>query len=293
MNFHIPLTISSIDKLRKRSSPLTRFFSYRKKSALGDLLAQTNTGLTREQYLAISLQGAIVAAIIFFLLSSTIFVIAKVERAIIFAATIALLAGLLTFFSRTVYPRVYVTRKQRDIEQHLISALQDIHVQLQSGVPLFRIMVNISSSDYGALSDEFKKAVRRINAGYPQIQVLEELGEANPSPFFRRTLWQISNGMRAGSDISIVIHESIHALSQEQLIQIQNYGNKLNPMIMFYMLISVILPALSITFLTIISSLVQLPQSISTLLFIGLLVGVIIIQTLFLGVIKSIRPSLL
>ena len=293
MKFHIPFTISPIDKLKKRSAPLTRFFSYRKKSTLGNLLAQTNIELTREQYLAISLQGAILTFIVFFILSSTIFVITKVERAIIFAIAIAFLAGLFIFFSRIVYPRVYVTRKQRDIERHLISALQDIHVQLQSGVPLFRIMVNISSSDYGALSDEFKKAVRRINAGYPQIQVLEELGEANPSVFFRRTLWQISNGMRAGSDISIVIRESIHALSQEQLIQIQNYGNKLNPMIMFYMLISVILPALSITFLTIISSLVQLSQSISTLLFIGLLVGVIIIQTMFLGVIKSIRPSLI
>jgi len=179
------------------------------------------------------------------------------------------------------------------MEKNLIPALGDILVQLNSGVPLFNILVNISSSDYGELSEEFKKAVKKINAGLPQVEVLEELGEKNSSIYFKRTLWQISNGMRAGSDISVVISESIKSLSEEQILQIQNYGNKLNPMIMFYMLSSVILPALAITFLTIISSMVGLTQSITTLLFAALFVFVVIIQTMFIGIIKSIRPSLL
>jgi pilus assembly protein TadC len=148
-------------------------------------------------------------------------------------------------------------------------------------------------SDYGELSNEFKKAVRRINAGYPQVDVIEQLGEENPSLYFRRALWQISNGMKAGSDISVVVKDSIRSLNEEQLIQIQNYGNKLNPMIMFYMLISVILPALAITFLTIISSLVGLEEMFATLLYVGLFIFISFIQLMFLGIIKSIRPSLL
>ena len=157
----------------------------------------------------------------------------------------------------------------------------------------FNILVNISSSDYGELSEEFKKVVRKINAGLPQIDVLEQLGENNSSIFFKRTLWQLSNGMRAGSDISRVIVESINTLNEEQVIQIQNYGNKLNPLIMFYMLISVIMPALSLTFLIIISSMLGLKSGIVTLMFIGVFVIVVIIQIMFLGMIKSIRPSLL
>ena len=140
---------------------------------------------------------------------------------------------------------------QIDIENNLIPALQDMSVQLNFGIPLFRILINISSSDYGELSIEFKKAVKKINAGSPQLDVLEEMGEKNPSLFFRRALWQISNGMRAGGDISVVIRESVRSLSEDQVIQVQNYGNKLNPTIVFYMLISVIIHALSITLLKI------------------------------------------
>ena len=99
--------------------------------------------------------------------------------------------------------------------------------------------------------------------------------------------------MRAGSDISIVIQDTVKSLSEEQYIQIQEYGNKLNPAIMFYMLSSVILPALAITFLTIISSIVGLSEALTQMIFLGMFVGVVVIQILFLGVIKSVRPSLL
>jgi len=215
------------------------------------------------------------------------------ENALLISLGVSLVFALLVMFSRLMYPKVYSTRKQREIEENLLSALDDMLVQLNSGVPLFSILVNISDSEYGALSEEFKKIVRQINAGIPQAKVIEKAGEKNPSLFFRRTLWQISNGMRAGSDISIVVKDSIRALEEEQLIQIQTYGNKLNPMIMFYMLISVILPALSITFLTVISSLINLERNITISLFIGLFVGVMLVQVVFLGVIKSVRPSLL
>src|SRR3989338_10168798 len=106
-----------------------------------------------------------------------------------------------------IYPKIFVNRKKREIESNLIPALQDMLVQLTSGIPLFSILVNISASDYGALSLEFKKIVRKINAGVSEIDVLEETGEKNPSIFFRRTLWQIINGMRAGSDISVVVRD--------------------------------------------------------------------------------------
>ena len=166
-------------------------------------------------------------------------------------------------------------------------------IQLNSGIPLFSIMVNISSSDYGELSLEFKKIVKRINSGEPETDVLDSIGEKNSSVFFRRMLWQISNGMRAGSNMNVVIKESISTLSEEQLIQIQNYGNQLNPLVVFYMLISVIIPSLSITFLTILSSMLKIDTKMTTLLFIGIFVSIVLIQIMFIGVIKSKRPSLL
>lgn len=293
IKFRVPFSFSPVDKLKKRSVMFKRFFGYKKESALRKALENAEIGLTREEYLSICLSGFVNFFLMLFVISSTVFILLSFQKALILALTFSLVFGGFVFFSRAVYPRVYNTRKQRNIERNLIPALQDMLVQLHSGVPLFTILINISIADYEELSLQFKKAVKEINAGRPQAEVLENLGKNNPSEFFRRALWQISNGMKAGSDISIVIQDTVDSLNEEQYIQIQEYGNKLNPVIMFYMLSSVILPALAITFLTIISSMVGLSEGLTQVIFIGLFVVVLVIQIMFLGVIKSVRPSLL
>ena len=293
MKFRIPFTISSIDRLRKTSKSFTKFVKPKKRSKLKAYLQNADVKITREEYIAVSIKSFLVFFAVLYLISSTILYLVDVNNPFGNALILALVFSLFVSFSQLVYPKVYSSRKQKNIEKNLISALEDILVQLTSGIPLFTILVNISSAGYEELSGEFKKAVRKINAGFPQIEVLEELGEKNVSLYFRRTLWQISNGMKAGSDIALVIRDSIKALNEEQVLQIQTYGNKLNPLIMFYMLISVILPALAITFLTIISSLVSLPETLTVLMFVALFIFVILIQIVFLGAIKSARPSLL
>ncbi len=292
MTVKIPFTFSSVDKLKKRSVPFKKIVHPRK-SKLGERLAQTDFNLSREDYLSIIYRNAFLNFAVLLVLSSTFFLLLRARNGVLLALGFSFLFTLFVTFSQLAYPKVYNNRRQKEIEKNLIPALQDMLVQLHSGIPLYSILINISASDYGELSKEFSKAVRKINAGLPQVEVLEDIGENNPSLFFRRTLWQISNGMRAGSDIAIVIEDSVKSLNEEQIIQIQTYGNKLNPIIMFYMLISVIIPALSITFLTIISSLVDLPSTMTKLLFIGVFVFVTIIQIMFLGILKSIRPSLL
>jgi hypothetical protein len=93
--------------------------------------------------------------------------------------------------------------------------------------------------------------------------------------------------------MSMIIRENIKTLNEEQMIQIQNYGNKLNPLIMMYMLISVIVPALSVSFMTVVASMIGLEENLTKGMFIGLFVFVVLFQVMFLGMIKSKRPSLL
>ena len=293
MKFRIPFTLSSIDKLKRRYQFFKFPKRYKKSSKLQQYLSKIDLDVTESEYLSICYGSSVFSFIIFYALSSTILVLTKVSLPFLFSFGIAFIFALFVLFSQIIYPKVFDSRRVRNVEKNLIPALEDILVQLNSGIPLFNILINIASSDYGPLSDEFKRAVKKINSGFPQIEVLEELSERNSSNFFKRTLWQISNGMRAGSDISIVIEESIKTLAEEQLLQIQNYGNKLNPLIMFYMVISVIIPALSIAFLTIISSMAGLPESLTTMLFISVFVFVMIVQIMFLGIIRSTRPSLL
>lgn len=293
MDFRIPFTISSTNTAKKRSKFFQRLIKVKKKSKLKEHLEKSHIELTREEYMGIALRSLVNAFLISFILSSTALYFLKVSSFLTKSLALTFLFSSFVFFTQIVYPKVYANKKQREIEKNLLPALEDMSVQLSSGVPLFEILVNISNSDYGELSLEFKRLVRRINTGYPQIDAIDELGRNNPSLYFRKALWQISNGMKAGSDIKHVVKDTMKSLNEEQYIQIQNYGNKLNPLIMFYMLISVILPALAITFLTIISSIVNLPEKTSILMFIGLFVFVILIQIMFIGAIRTSKPSLL
>ena len=292
MEFKIPLSFSNTSK-PKKVTPFSFLVGPKKKTKLQEYLDHADSGLNSAEYLSIILRKTFYVVLFTYIFSAIILFALKIGSFYVIAIPIALVLGVFVFTLQYIYPKLYNTRKQRNIENNLLHALSDMHVQMSSGIPLFSILVNISSSNYGELSVEFKKAVKKINAGSPEIEVLEELGERNPSMFFRRTLWQISNGMRAGSDISIIIKESITSLNEEQLIQIQKYGNKLNPMIMFYMLISVIVPALSITFLTVIASLINLGEGTTRMLFVGLLVIIVVMQVMFMGIIKSLRPSLI
>ena len=104
-------------------------------------------------------------------------------------------------------------------------------------------------------------------------------------------MWQIVNGMKAGSDISNVISEVINSLGEEQLIQIQRFGSQLNPLAMFYMLIAVIVPSLGLTFVIILSSFIALGEGTTKLIFFGLLTLTIFLQFMFVGVIKARRPN--
>ena len=293
MAFHIPFTISSLEKLKEKSKMFQFLTKNKRPTKLQQYLTNCDIKLTEQEYLSICIKSFVRSFVVLYVITTTTLVLLQVSLPFLLAFGLAFVFSSFIFFSQLVYPKVYNSRRLRNIERNLIPALQDMLVQLNAGIPLYNIMINISSSKYGALSEEFSKAVKKINAGFPQIEVLEELGEKNASNYLKRTLWQLSNGMRAGSDITIVIQENIKTLTEEQLLQIQNYGNKLNPLIMFYMVISLILPAISIVFLTIISSMINLPGPATILLFLGLFVFTILIQIMFLGMIKSVRPSLL
>lgn len=256
-------------------------------------LKQANIRITVQEYLSM----CICATLLFFLLfcAALIFLLANMglERVFSISVFIALAVSIFVFAQQMAYPKLTSRKRIRSLERNLLPALQNISIQLNSGVPVFNALANVSAGDYGAVSTEFKKAIKEINAGKPQAEALEEIASVNPSVMFRRTIWQIVNGMKAGSNLVSVIDEATKGISEEQVIQIQKYGSQLSPLAMFYMLIAIIIPALSVTFVIIISSFIALSEGGIRLVF-GSIFGIIIFfQIMFMGLIKSRRPNLL
>lgn len=290
--FKIPFTISDLEILKRKSKPFVKFTRL-KKTKLSNYLLHSGEKIDRRQYLSIAYRSFLLNILTFAVVFTSALGIMRASNFYFYGLGSAFLVSFLVLFNQLNYPRLFSLNKQRDIEKNLISVLQDMTVQLNSGVPMFRIIVNIAESKYGEVSVEFHKIAKEINAGVSQIEAIEKYGKLNSSPYFRRILWQLSNGMRSGSDMSIVMQEAISSLTEEQEIQIQGYGSKLNPLIMFYMLMAVILPSLGVTFLIIISSLLNLESTVTKIIFLGIFGFVIFMQIMFLGLIKSRRPSLL
>jgi pilus assembly protein TadC len=288
-------------KLLAKISPLFNSLSVKllkKNAQLEDSLKKANFSVSAKEYL-----GMCLASTFFnFLILSLFGILLSLKISLFGEETLKNIIGMLlisfaissfVFFQQISYPRLKAYAKIKDIERNLLPALQHILIQINSGAPLFEAIVGVSSSDYGGVSEEFKRAVRKINAGKNQINALEEVAQDNPSPYFRRAIWQITTGMKTGSDVSNVLKNTINDLSEEQVIQIQKYGSQLNPLAMFYMLVAVIIPSLGITFIMILSAMANISSSLTKLIFWGLLSVVFFFQIMFLGIIKSRRPNLL
>jgi len=293
MKFKIPFTFSSPEILKKRTKNFANIFQRFKGLKLREYLVNLDVDMTGSEYMGVCFRTFIFSFVIMLVVFSSVLFIFRLEYFYLYSLGGALLFSSFILFNQFNYPKVYNLKKTINVERNLISALQDVLVQLESGVPIFQIISNISSSDYGFVSYEFKRAVNQINSGISHIDALEGLIKRNSSAYFKRVLWQVSNGLRSGSDMSIVIKDIIDNLNKEQAIQIQSYGSKLNPLIMFYMLITVILPSLGITFLTIISSMLNLSSMTVMLIFVAIFAFVLLLQIMFLGMIKTRRPSLL
>ncbi|MEK6839844.1 MAG: type II secretion system F family protein [Nanoarchaeota archaeon] len=253
-------------------------------------LNQAEAKMTSLEYVSLCLVSlTIFGVIMFFLALFTLMFGASLYIPFLIALTFT----FFVFLQQMAYPKLAAMRRVKEIDKNLLPALQDMLVQLNSGIPLFNILVNVARGSYGAISIEFKNTIQEINAGRNQIDALEDIAVRNPSVLFRRTLWQLVNGMKEGADIASLIKEVMRAVGDEQLTQIQRYGGQLSPLALFYMLIAIIAPSLGVTFIIVLSSFVALSPVVTKTLFFGLLGFTILFQILFLGMIKTRRPALL
>jgi len=254
-------------------------------------LEQAEIGYSKETY------GAIMATLFVFYflfgtLISAIFVRSfAVEFLFTLSPVLGFIFGLLVVIQLAFYPKISLKKKTRDIERNLVFALRTILVEIKSGVTLFDAINIVAEGDNGEVSKEFRKAVEKIETGTFQEDALEEMGENNPSLYFRRTIWQLVNGLKAGSDISIIMSSLVDDLSKEKTNQVRKYGNSLKLLSLLYMMLGAIIPALGLTLLIILSTFPQI--SITEEMFWAMMVFIVVSQFMYLGIIKSSRPTLM
>lgn len=192
------------------------------------------------------------------------------------------------FFYFMKLPDFKIYQKEKEIEREIVFAGRFLVIELQSGVPLYNALLNVSES-YKEIGKSIKEIIEDVDLGATMEEALEETIEITPSHNFRKLLWQIINALKTGADISSSLNAVVEQVTREQIIAVKDYGRKLNPFAMFYMMIAVIIPSLGVTMLIVLSSFLSLEISISVLLLLAAVIGMI--QFMFIAMIKSSRPA--
>lgn len=195
---------------------------------------------------------------------------------------------IVMFFYFVRAPDAIISKREKEISKEIVFAGRFIIIELESGVSLYKAMVNVSKN-YEVVGKYFKEIVDKVDLGTSMEDALNEAVEFVPSDDLRKILWQIINSIRTGSDTAKSLYSVVEQITKEQIIEVNRYGKKLNPLAMFYMIVAVILPSLGMTMLIILSSFIQFQLSLTILL---ALVGFLgFVQFMFIAMIKFSRPA--
>lgn len=192
------------------------------------------------------------------------------------------------FFTLANYPKIHTKKISRKLEKDLPYALRHMLIEVRSGISLYEAMVSVSD-DYGEASEEFERIVKDINGGKPQIEALEDSIVRNPSEQYRRAMWQMINALKSGTDISNTLETLVDSMVKQQKLEVKRYGKELNPYILVYLMIAVIMPSLGVTFLIVLSTFSDI--GLSKFTFYQILGGLILFQIFFLNFVSSKRPE--
>lgn len=183
-----------------------------------------------------------------------------------------------------------IIKRGKDIDKEVLFAGRYLLIKLNSGQPLINAIIDASKS-FGVANKYFKEIVKDIELGTPLEEALDKAARYSASKRFKKILYNLNNAIKIGIDVTKTLGSILDEIAEEQLIEIQRYGKKLNSMTMFYMLIGIILPSLGMTMAVVILSLLPNTGSLANAIFWVFGVLVIIIQFVFVFMFKGARPN--
>jgi archaeal flagellar protein FlaJ len=187
------------------------------------------------------------------------------------------------------YVDVKIKKINAGIGGEIVFAGRFLLIELESGVPLYQTFKNLAES-YKQIGPYFQAVIDKVDFGTPMEDALNEVILTSPSSNLRKLLWQILNSFKTGSDVTVSLNNVLEQIVREHQIMAKEYGRKLNPLAMFYMMVAIIVPSLGVTLLAVLGSFIGL--EINMIVFAVIVILLAFMQFMFLAVIKSSRPPL-
>jgi archaeal flagellar protein FlaJ len=187
------------------------------------------------------------------------------------------------------YPDMKILKLDKELNKEIIYAGRFLVVELESGVSVYNAL-KTCSSNYKVIGKYMDEIISKVDFGTTLEEALSDTIKTTPSTNFRKLLWQLLNSLKTGADVARSLNSVIEQVTKEQIIEVKEYGRKLNPLAMFYMLAAIIMPSIGIIMLIIVSAFMGINLSLAALLSMAGFIG--FIQFMFYNIIKSKRPAI-
>lgn len=201
---------------------------------------------------------------------------------------VGIAAYMMAFQRFMLYPTQVTKALGKNVERDILFAARDIVISMRSGMPLFNAITSVSTG-YGETSKEFRKIIELVQLGMPIAQAIDEISDKSESKTFKRIMLQASVSIRSGVDVTQALQEVLDEITQERVIELRRYGQKLNALAMFYMLFGVIFPSMGIAVVTIMATFISI-FPVTYILLVLTLIFVAFIQAVLLNVMRNSRP---
>ncbi len=199
------------------------------------------------------------------------------------------IASVLMFVYFVGYVDTRIRKLEKEINEEIVYAVRFLIIELESGLPIYHAFQNVAKN-YDQVGTYFEDIVREVSFGTSLEDALNKHIERTPSADLRKILWQVLNSLKTGADVKSSLRSALNQIVRKQQITVKQYGRKLNPLAMFYMMVAIIVPSLGTTILVVIATFAGFSLSLLILMIVVGLVG--FIQMMFFAYIKTTRPPM-
>jgi flagellar protein FlaJ len=207
-----------------------------------------------------------------------------------YTAAMGFVFFLMFLMLHLIYPSILVKKIAALSENDLLFALREIMLSINSGIPLFDSMKNVSLGNYGKISQDFEGVVKQVESGMPEREALKQLAISTESEYMKRAIWYMTTALETGASMSTALPGIVETLESHTYRNIRSYSSTLNFLMLIYMLIAAAIPSLGITFLILLSAFSGLGVTMSSILI--LVVVAAIGQLILIGYMAQTRPEI-
>ncbi|MEC8339257.1 MAG: type II secretion system F family protein [Nanoarchaeota archaeon] len=187
---------------------------------------------------------------------------------------------------------VQITKYGRTIDSDLLFVSEYFLVSLESGLPLGNVIQGIAEIDRPG-GRFFKRIYTDFKTGKDLEAALNDAISYAPAEQIKILLKRLADSLKIGVDLKEVLANFIEESSQKKVVEIQAFSKKLNPKVMMYLLLGIVVPSLGITFL-ILGLAVANPGTPALLkyILIGIFLFMFLFQYIFYSSFKFAKNSL-